>query len=85
MKICPVRAELLHADGRTDKETDKTMLTVAFRNIANAPKNDIFKIFKELHHLPSLIKQDRVADYIHFYFVNIGQFGECFGHKKWNV
>jgi hypothetical protein len=35
MKIRPVSAELFHADGRTDM----TMLIVAFRNFANAPKN----------------------------------------------
>jgi len=35
MKIRPVGAELLHANGRMDV----TKLTVAFRNFANAPKN----------------------------------------------
>ena len=35
MKIRPVGAELLHADGRTDT----TALIVAFRNSANATKN----------------------------------------------
>jgi len=35
MKIRPVGAELLHAD----RWTDMTKLTVAFRNMANAPKN----------------------------------------------
>jgi hypothetical protein len=34
MKICPLEAELFHADRRTDM----TKLIVAFRNIANAPK-----------------------------------------------
>jgi len=42
MKVCPVGAEFL-ADGRTrrrtDKKTDMTQLTVAYRNFANAPKN----------------------------------------------
>ena len=33
MKICAVRDELFHADGRIDMK-----LTVAFRNFANAPK-----------------------------------------------
>jgi hypothetical protein len=33
MKIRPVGAELLHADG----QTDMTKLIVAFRNFANAP------------------------------------------------
>ena len=35
MKIGPVAAKLLHADGKTDT----TKLTVAFRNFTNAPKN----------------------------------------------
>ena len=35
MKFRPVGAELFNADGRTDM----TMLIVAFRNFANAPKN----------------------------------------------
>jgi hypothetical protein len=35
MKIRPVGAELFHVDGRTDMK-----LRVAFRNFANAPKND---------------------------------------------
>jgi hypothetical protein len=48
MKILPVAVELFHAerrmDRRTDRETadrqtDMTKLIVAFRNIANAPKN----------------------------------------------
>jgi hypothetical protein len=34
MKIRPVGAEMLHADGRTDM----TKLIVVFRNFANAPK-----------------------------------------------
>ena len=36
MKMCPVGAELFHADGWTDM----TKLIVAFRNFVNAPKND---------------------------------------------
>jgi len=35
MKIGPVGAELLRAEGQTDTKR----LTVAFRNFANAPKN----------------------------------------------
>ena len=35
MKIRPVGAELFHAE----RQTDMTKLTVAFRNITNAPKN----------------------------------------------
>jgi hypothetical protein len=34
MKISPVGAELLNADGRTDGRTDMTKLIVAFRNFA---------------------------------------------------
>ena len=32
-------AELFHADRRTDVRRDMTKLIVAFRNFANAPKN----------------------------------------------
>jgi hypothetical protein len=39
MTIRPVGAELFHADGRTNGQTDLTKLTVSFRNSANAPKN----------------------------------------------
>jgi hypothetical protein len=35
MKICPVGAELFHADGRMDM----TKLMVAVHNLANMPKN----------------------------------------------
>jgi hypothetical protein len=38
MTIRPVGAELFHAEGRTDRQTDMTKLIVAFRNFANAPK-----------------------------------------------
>jgi hypothetical protein len=40
MKIRQVGAELFHADGRPDRQTHMTKLTVAFRNFANAPKNN---------------------------------------------
>jgi len=40
MKICPVGAELFHAERRTDM----TKLIVAFQNFANALKNT-FKSF----------------------------------------
>jgi hypothetical protein len=36
MDVRPVGAELFHADG----QTDMTKLRLAFRNFANAPKND---------------------------------------------
>ena len=40
MEIRPVGAELFHAVGRTDTQTD---ITVAFRNFANAPtKGKVF-------------------------------------------
>jgi len=37
MKIHSVGAELFHADGRTDGETDMTKLTVGFQMFATAP------------------------------------------------
>jgi NADH:ubiquinone oxidoreductase subunit len=40
IEIRPVGAELFHADWQKDGRTDMTKLTVAFRNFANAPKND---------------------------------------------
>ena len=43
MKICPVGAEMFHADRQKDRRidwrTDMTQLIVAFHNCANAPKN----------------------------------------------
>jgi hypothetical protein len=39
MKIRPVGAELFQGNGRTDRQTDTTKLTAAFRNFAKAPKN----------------------------------------------
>ena len=44
MKIRPVGAELFHADRRMDGQTEMTeLITVTFRNFANAPKmNEIF-------------------------------------------
>jgi len=42
MEICPVGADLFHADRRTDGQADgrkdMTKLIVAFRNVADAPK-----------------------------------------------
>jgi hypothetical protein len=38
MTIHPVRAELFHARGRTDGQTDMTELIVALRNFAEGPK-----------------------------------------------
>ena len=39
MKIRLVVAELFHADGRTDRQSDMTRLIVAFRSFASASKN----------------------------------------------
>jgi hypothetical protein len=56
MKIHPVGAELFHADGWTDGQTDMMKLIVAFRNFANAPKtiwlmlySKIIVFFSEIH------------------------------------
>jgi hypothetical protein len=38
MKIWHLGADLFHAEGRIDGQTDMTKLTVAFRNSAKAPK-----------------------------------------------
>ena len=40
MKIRPVGAQLFHADGQTDRQTDMAKLTVAFRSFAKAPYKD---------------------------------------------
>ena len=42
MKIRRVGAELFHADGRTNVQTDMKFI-VAFRNFASAPKNTIYR------------------------------------------
>ena len=39
MKICAGAAELFHADGQTDRQTDMMKPVVAFRNFVNAPTN----------------------------------------------
>jgi len=39
MKIRPVGANLCHADGRTDRQTEIVKVIAAFRNFATAPKN----------------------------------------------
>jgi hypothetical protein len=38
IEILPVGAQLFHADRQTDRRTDMKKLTVAFRNLVNAPK-----------------------------------------------
>ena len=45
MKILPLVVELFHVEGRTDRQTDVTKLVFAFRNSANAPKNDPLSTF----------------------------------------
>ena len=55
MKIRPVGAELLHADGRTDM----TNIIVAFRNFENAPEN----------HLVLCTETIAVCSQIHTYIV----------------
>jgi len=40
MKIRPVRAELFHAYERAEGYKGMMKLIIAFRNFANAPKND---------------------------------------------
>jgi hypothetical protein len=45
-KIRPVGGKLIHADGRTDRETtDMMKLAVAFRKFVNAPKNKVLTAF----------------------------------------
>ena len=41
MKIVPLGAELLYADGRTDGQTDITKLIVDIRSFTKYPKNDL--------------------------------------------
>jgi hypothetical protein len=40
----PVRPELLNAEGRKDRQTDMTMLIVAFRTFAKVPKNSYHSV-----------------------------------------
>ena len=40
MKIRPVGAELFHAGGRTDGQTDMTKIVVAFRSFANVHRQE---------------------------------------------
>lgn len=47
MKIFPVGAEVIHADGLTDKQTDMTMLIVTYRTFANAPKDSCYRDVKQ--------------------------------------
>ena len=38
---------MFHADGPTDRQTNMTKLTVAFRNFAKAPKNEWNKKYRK--------------------------------------
>jgi hypothetical protein len=40
-EIRPVRTELFHADGKTDRQTDINTLIVVFCSFVNAPENRI--------------------------------------------
>jgi len=42
LKIYLVGAEVFHADGRADGQTEVTKLMVAIRNFANSPKYECF-------------------------------------------
>jgi hypothetical protein len=50
MKLRPVGAEMFHVDRRMDGRTDMTKLIVAFRNFANAPKNDNCKYVRTINY-----------------------------------
>jgi hypothetical protein len=56
MKICPVGAELFHAGGRTDRQTDRqtemTKLIVTIPNFANTPKNHTKEIWSKNEDMP---------------------------------
>ena len=49
MKIHPVESELFHADGRTDE--DKTKLIITSRNFTKAPKMQFVPIKNTAHPL----------------------------------
>jgi len=60
MKILPAGAELLHADGRMDRQTDTTKLIVAFRNFAKAPKGLTHMVIKTAFMVVILVKSGRL-------------------------
>ena len=49
-------AELFHADGRTDRQTDITKLIVAVRNFVNVPKKDFIFAAKDVNFYVFLIE-----------------------------
>ena len=58
IKIRPVEPGLFHADRRTDT----TMLIVAFRNFANAPKNEILFKMRQCSNLNIVCAVRRVCN-----------------------
>ena len=58
IKILPVRAKLLHANGQTDRQTDMTKLMVAFRNFGKVPK--IRRCARQLHFKSSTLPRSQV-------------------------
>ena len=52
MKIISLGAELLHADGQTDRQTDMTKLTVAFHKFAKATRKN------DKHSLPFVSREE---------------------------
>ena len=69
MKIRPVRAELFHADKRTDGHIDMTKLIFVFRNFVNAPIN--YSLLRTTH-CASITKTSRLI-----------LFSEIIGAKKY--
>ena len=64
IKICPVGAELLNGDERTDGQTDMTKkLIVAVRNFSKAPKNS--KFFKRTVFTYCVGSSEQRAVFIH--------------------
>ena len=64
MKIRPVGAELFHADGRTDGQTDITKVIVTFRNFSKASKNCKMKLFNLPQQLTFRIQQQRTITFL---------------------
>ena len=62
MKIHPVKALLFHADG----QPDKTKLTVAFRNFANAAKSHKLPQTTKIHFFRSQFDQLQVSGFAWF-------------------
>jgi len=54
MKIRPVGAELYYGDGRTDRQTDRTKLTVAFRSFAKRPTKQQIQFLPRCRHISEI-------------------------------